>query len=713
MGNTEPGDGYRYRGRGYIQLTGRENYRGAGAALRLELEGNPDLAALPENAARIAVWFWQKKVPVKERENVTAATHRVNGGEVGLAERYERNGFWNDTLTPEFLADLDAGRIRPETKLDHVVSSSAGAPHQNDLNSATVRTLQETLNALGYTDAYGQALGIDGRYGPSTRYAIKAFQDDHNLNVDDVVGPNTWAALQEATRTASVTANASPIVNAEAMAELPTITLPQLAHPNLDATSIRTLQQHERSTPSASSDQAQTDVINQRTQDASPPLPQGLPTLREFQSHLTILGLTGPTGQPLSMTGKLDPDTRHATQHFQSALGLDATGLPDRATFDLAREHAAVITSQRTPTMTRMPSPSAQAESPAPQPTAMQSATATQEAMPSHAHAAAQATHLATTRTDELRQRQENAQRQADLHHESTREATRATETSRTAVHEPTALWTSEPLPPPRVPATFADPAHPQHYRYATLLEQVQEAPALQSYTADQHARIAAGLTYMTDQHKAFVIQDLRAIEIQGNTLIVTDHLKIGQDSEVLHGNLGTMLTKTPEETASAWREWALPKQSALSMASPLAANVDPQPVPRTDVRHPQEPHHAMFLEARQKLGAAYAAHGMTRDPEQLDREAARVTVTLRDRQFDQVPTLMLACEPDGRFSAQPGLRAVSDFSMVKFSGEDLKQAPPVEQSSQTLVQVEQRLQEQAMAFEQRLAQQAGLGRTP
>jgi hypothetical protein len=270
-------------------------------------------------------------------------------------------------------------------------------------------------------------------------------------------------------------------------------------------------------------------------------------------------------------------------------------------------------------------------------------------------------------------------------------------------------MWTPEPLPPPRVPATFADPDHPKHYRYQVLLEQVQEAPALQAYTADQHQRIAAGLTYVTDPHKAFVIQDLGSIEIKGSTLTVTDRLKIGEASEVLHGNLDTMLAKTPQETASAWREWALPKQAATAHA---VASADPQPISPTDMRHPQEPHHAMFRDVRQALGATYARHGMTRDPQQLDREAALVTVTLRDRQINDVPTLLLACEPDGRFSTYPGLRAVTEFTAVKLSGEALQQAPPVEQSSQALVQVEQRLHQQAIAFEQRLAQQAGLGRT-
>ncbi|MGS8542328.1 glycoside hydrolase family 19 protein, partial [Salmonella enterica subsp. enterica serovar Anatum] len=57
-GNDHPGDGYAYHGRGYIQLTGKSNYRAAAEALQLDLVKHPELASQPENAAKIAVWYW-------------------------------------------------------------------------------------------------------------------------------------------------------------------------------------------------------------------------------------------------------------------------------------------------------------------------------------------------------------------------------------------------------------------------------------------------------------------------------------------------------------------------------------------------------------------------------------------------------------------------------------------------------------------------------
>lgn len=58
MGNIRPGDGWRYRGRGLIQLTGRANYAAAGAGLALSLEDNPELLEQPEHAAMSAAWWW-------------------------------------------------------------------------------------------------------------------------------------------------------------------------------------------------------------------------------------------------------------------------------------------------------------------------------------------------------------------------------------------------------------------------------------------------------------------------------------------------------------------------------------------------------------------------------------------------------------------------------------------------------------------------------
>ncbi|GAB2722379.1 glycoside hydrolase family 19 protein [Nocardia thraciensis] len=90
-GNTEPGDGPRYHGRGPIQLTGRGNYRAAGEALGLDLEGNPELAAAPDIGFRIAQWYWTSRDinTLADMGDFAAVTQAVNGGFNGLAAREE------------------------------------------------------------------------------------------------------------------------------------------------------------------------------------------------------------------------------------------------------------------------------------------------------------------------------------------------------------------------------------------------------------------------------------------------------------------------------------------------------------------------------------------------------------------------------------------------------------------------------------------------
>lgn len=89
LGNTQPGDGVRYKGRGYIQVTGRHNYTEAGNALGLDLVNNPQLAAQPENAARIAAWYWTSRDinSAADRGDFLQVTKLINGGTNGLADR--------------------------------------------------------------------------------------------------------------------------------------------------------------------------------------------------------------------------------------------------------------------------------------------------------------------------------------------------------------------------------------------------------------------------------------------------------------------------------------------------------------------------------------------------------------------------------------------------------------------------------------------------
>jgi len=89
LGNTHAGDGSKYHGRGYIQLTGRDNYKRAGEALGLPLEQHPELVEKPNIAAKVAVWFWQTRVKpaVSDWDDTASVTKHINSGLHGLENR--------------------------------------------------------------------------------------------------------------------------------------------------------------------------------------------------------------------------------------------------------------------------------------------------------------------------------------------------------------------------------------------------------------------------------------------------------------------------------------------------------------------------------------------------------------------------------------------------------------------------------------------------
>lgn len=89
LGNIYKGDGVKYKGRGFIQITGRANYTEAGKDLNLDLVNHPELVETPANAAKVTWWYWQHKVRphIKNFSNTLAVTKKVNGGITGLKNR--------------------------------------------------------------------------------------------------------------------------------------------------------------------------------------------------------------------------------------------------------------------------------------------------------------------------------------------------------------------------------------------------------------------------------------------------------------------------------------------------------------------------------------------------------------------------------------------------------------------------------------------------
>ncbi|MFA7269941.1 MAG: glycoside hydrolase family 19 protein [Sterolibacterium sp.] len=89
LGNTEPGDGRKFKGRGLIQITGRSNYAACGDALGLDLCDKPELLEQPIAACRSAGWFWHKRGlnELADAGDFLHITKRINGGTNGWEDR--------------------------------------------------------------------------------------------------------------------------------------------------------------------------------------------------------------------------------------------------------------------------------------------------------------------------------------------------------------------------------------------------------------------------------------------------------------------------------------------------------------------------------------------------------------------------------------------------------------------------------------------------
>jgi len=201
MGNDDAGDGYRFRGRGYTQLTGRDNYERVGEALGLDLVNHPERAAIPENAEKIAVHFWKTAVPVEARGDIEKSMLAINGGRNGEADRRTRFAEWSTYLTPETIEAIRSGREVPESG-QRIVSQQPQAAFADGMfnlgdRGVGVETLQRQLIQAGYTGKDGQPLKPDGDFGPNTRHAVEELQRAHGLQVDGKAGMHSLRSLAD------------------------------------------------------------------------------------------------------------------------------------------------------------------------------------------------------------------------------------------------------------------------------------------------------------------------------------------------------------------------------------------------------------------------------------------------------------------------------------------------------------------------------------
>lgn len=183
LGNTQPGDGWRFRGRGLKQLTGRDNYTRFAKDYDMTAEEAAVWVETKEGALASALWFWNTNNlnPIADTGNVAALTKKINGGDIGLADRKQRYDKAMAVLTG---------------KIPLRAANSKTAPVNPQITDAVTQILRKGSKGDAVKKMQA-ALGIkaDGDFGPGTEAALKKWQASNGLTADGVAGPKTLGKL--------------------------------------------------------------------------------------------------------------------------------------------------------------------------------------------------------------------------------------------------------------------------------------------------------------------------------------------------------------------------------------------------------------------------------------------------------------------------------------------------------------------------------------
>jgi putative chitinase len=198
LGNTQKGDGPRYKGRGLLQLTGRTNYADYGNALGVDLVNNPTLAAQPALSLKIACEYW-KRHDINadcDRDDAQAVTRKVNGG---LIQAVQLSGAASGGAAAPVAAS--GGAAAPGAASGGAATAGAAIGQTRPVlargsQGDAVVQLQNLLRDENF------AVAVDGDFGPGTEVAATRFQSENGLTADGIVGPQTWAALDAAKKKA-------------------------------------------------------------------------------------------------------------------------------------------------------------------------------------------------------------------------------------------------------------------------------------------------------------------------------------------------------------------------------------------------------------------------------------------------------------------------------------------------------------------------------
>src|SRR6056300_103748 len=164
-GDTESGDGWRFRGGGILQLTGRYNYTKFAEEMEMSPEEAVEYVRTKKGALDSACWFWDTNSLNKYADacDVKGATKRINGGYIGLEDREKHYKHAMEVLD----GDWEPGKIEYET-----IRVGSRGP--------TVKAVQEELE-----------IGADGVFGRGTEAHVKTWQEENGLTPDGIMGPQS------------------------------------------------------------------------------------------------------------------------------------------------------------------------------------------------------------------------------------------------------------------------------------------------------------------------------------------------------------------------------------------------------------------------------------------------------------------------------------------------------------------------------------------
>ena len=170
-GDSDSGDGWRFRGGGILQLTGRYNYTEFGKAVDKTPEEAVEYVRTKKGALDSACWFWDTNNINKycDNQDIVGMTKRINGGTIGLEDRKKHYLHALDVFGGDF--------EEPETDYNQTIRQGSRGP--------LVAEVQEKLDIDP----------ADGIFGPGTEKIVKHWQSSNGLVADGIVGPKTLGKL--------------------------------------------------------------------------------------------------------------------------------------------------------------------------------------------------------------------------------------------------------------------------------------------------------------------------------------------------------------------------------------------------------------------------------------------------------------------------------------------------------------------------------------